>query len=234
MPAKRKGYCRPGGVVLPRRFPVGCGRDGCHRGGQCPAKRWCARRTLHKNNRLRMCVGRERRAHHGILPTCSRGYASPVSRWSRRDGCHRGGKDFAQGAAHPGVGPSERKIFRPDNRGRAMWATMYTAHPRPNPPAAACLPLKRQRHRPEGRAPTDNASTSAGRPCRSPALRAMCRQKKSPTRRAGQVDRQCATRHDAAHQHDHRLGAIDVRNKRKAPRAESMRGNYGTGAIHIG
>ena len=56
MPAIRKGYRRPGRVVLPRRLPVSPGRDGCHRGGQCPAKRWCARRTL-KNNRLRMCVG---------------------------------------------------------------------------------------------------------------------------------------------------------------------------------
>ena len=66
MPAIRKGYRRPGRVVLPRRLPVSPGRDGCHRGGQCPAKRWCARRTLNKNNRLRMFAGRVRRAHHGV------------------------------------------------------------------------------------------------------------------------------------------------------------------------
>ena len=58
--------------------------------------------------------------------------------------------------------------------------------------------------------------------------------KRSRARRTGHVDRPCATRHDATHQHDHFLGAIDARNKRKAPRAESMRGNYGTGAIHLG
>ena len=58
--------------------------------------------------------------------------------------------------------------------------------------------------------------------------------KRSRARRTGHVDRPCATRHDTTHQHDHFLGAIDARNKRKAPRAESMRGNYGTGAIHLG
>ena len=50
--------------LLPLRLPMWLGQDGWHRGGRCPAKRWCARRTLRKNNRLRMFAGRMRRAHH--------------------------------------------------------------------------------------------------------------------------------------------------------------------------
>ena len=60
----KKGISMPWSRLLPRREPLWLGRDGWHRGGRCPAKRWCARRTLRKNNRLRMFAGRMRRAHH--------------------------------------------------------------------------------------------------------------------------------------------------------------------------
>ena len=60
----KKGISMPWSRLLPRREPMRLGRDGWHRGGRCPAKRWCARSTLRKNNRLRMFAGRMRRAHH--------------------------------------------------------------------------------------------------------------------------------------------------------------------------
>ena len=125
MPAIRKGYRRPGRVVLPRRLPVGCGRDGGHRGGQCPAKRWCARRTLPKNNRLRMCVG---------APCAPRGFCRPgrgphpcrFPEGRGRDWYDREGQGPAKGPTHPGVGCVGAKNFSPLQR-RALWARMYTA-----------------------------------------------------------------------------------------------------------
>ena len=64
MPAIKKGISMTWSGLLPLRLPMWLGQDGWYRGGRCPAKRWCARRTLRKNNRLRMFAGRMRRAHH--------------------------------------------------------------------------------------------------------------------------------------------------------------------------
>ena len=59
-----------------------------HRPARAP-RRWCARRTLPKNSRLRMFAGRVRRAHQGIPPTWLRGSASPVAVGRGRDGFDR-------------------------------------------------------------------------------------------------------------------------------------------------
>ena len=58
----KKGISMPWSGVLPRREPMRLGRDGWHRGGRCPAKRWCARRTLVQTTAYAWSW--VRRAHH--------------------------------------------------------------------------------------------------------------------------------------------------------------------------
>ena len=69
----KKGISMTWSGILPRREPMRLVRNGWHRGGRCPAKRWCARRTLRKNNRFCACsrVGCAVRTMPLQLNTCS-------------------------------------------------------------------------------------------------------------------------------------------------------------------
>ena len=83
-----------------------------HRSSRAP-RRWCARRTLRTNNRLRVFAGRVRRAHQGFPPTWLRGSASPVAVGRGRDGYDREGQGPGEGWPHPAHGP----IFATSHQG---------------------------------------------------------------------------------------------------------------------